>query len=105
MVEKQGCIDPKISSEIWELRLYIAGQTLRSKIILANLKKFCEERLAGKYRIEVIDLIKNPQIAKRDNIVTIPLLIRNSPKPVRKLTGDFSNAERVIVGLDLCPTE
>ncbi len=87
----------------WELRLYVAGHTPRSVKALANLKKICEDHLAGKYSIEVIDLIKSPQLAKGDQIIAVPTLVRHLPVPVRKIIGDLSNTERVLVGLDLRP--
>jgi len=89
--------------EFWELRLYVAGQTPRSLTALANLKKICDERLAGKYHIEVIDLMKNPQLARGDQILAVPTLVRKLPVPLRKLIGDLSNTEKVLVGLDLRP--
>ena len=89
------------SPEVWELRLYVAGQMPKSIAALANLKKFCEQYLAGKYRIEVIDLIKNPQLARGDQILAIPTLVRNLPTPIKKIIGDLSNTERVLVGLHL----
>ncbi len=85
----------------WELRLYVAGQTPRSLRAFANLKRICEEHLAGKYEIEVIDLLKNPKLAKGDQILAIPTLVRKLPEPVRKIIGDLSNTERVLIGLDL----
>jgi circadian clock protein KaiB len=93
----------KKQSEIWNLRLYIAGQTLRSVAAFANLKKLCEEHLPGKYYIEVIDLLKNPKLAKGDQILAIPTLVRKLPPPLKKIIGDLSNTERVLVGLDLRP--
>jgi len=87
--------------EFWELRLYVAGQTPRSLTALANLKKICDEHLAGKYHIEVIDLMKNPQLARGDQILAVPTLVRKLPAPLRKLIGDLSNTEKVLVGLDL----
>jgi circadian clock protein KaiB len=93
------------AKEMWDLRLYVAGQTARSLQAFANLKKICEEHLAGQYRIEVVDLIKNPQLAKGDQILAIPTLVRKLPEPVRKIIGDLSNTERVLVGLDLRPRE
>jgi circadian clock protein KaiB len=87
----------------WELRLYVAGQTAKSLQAFANLKRICEEHLAGEYRIEVIDLIKNPQLARGDQILAVPTLVRKLPEPVRKIIGDLSNTERVLVGLDLQP--
>lgn len=92
----------KASREIvTQLRLYIAGQTPRSLSALSNLKKICKEHLRGKYRIEVIDLIKNPQLARGHQIVAIPTLVRDLPPPIRKIIGDLSNTDRVLVGLDL----
>jgi len=85
------------------LRLYIAGQTPRSIAAFANLKRICEEHLAGRYRIEVIDLVQNPQLAAGDQILAVPTLVRRLPEPVRKIIGDLSNAERVLVGLDVRP--
>ena len=91
------------SSEVQILRLYIAGQTPRSVKAFANLKKICEEHLPGKYRFEVIDLIQNPQLAAGDQILAVPTLVRRLPEPVRKIIGDLSNTERVLVGLDIRP--
>lgn len=85
----------------WELRLYVAGQTARSLQAFANLKKICDEHLAGKYRIEVVDLLQNPKLATGDQIFAIPTLVRKLPEPVRKIIGDLSDTERVLVGLDL----
>ena len=87
--------------EIWELRLYTAGQTPKSLAAIKNLKKVCEEHLAGRYQIEVIDLLKNPRLAKDDQIVAIPTLVRKLPDPVRKIIGDLSDTERALVGLQL----
>ena len=89
--------------DFWELRLYVAGQTPKSVSAFANLRKICEQHLAGKYRIEVIDLLQNPQLAKGDQILAVPTLVRKLPEPVRKILGDLSNTERVLVGLDLVP--
>jgi circadian clock protein KaiB len=89
--------------EVWDLRLYVAGQTARSLQAFANLKRICEEHMAGQYRIEVIDLLENPQLAAGDQIFAIPTLVRKLPEPVRKIIGDLSNTERVLVGLDLRP--
>jgi circadian clock protein KaiB len=85
----------------WELRLYVAGQTAKSLQAFANLKRICDEHLAGVYSIEVIDLLKNPQLAKGDQILALPTLVRRLPSPVKKIIGDLSNTERVLVGLDL----
>ena len=87
----------------WNLRLYVAGQTPKSIAAFSNLKKICEEHLAGKYRIEVVDLLKNPQLAKGDQIVAIPTLVRRLPEPLKKIIGDLANTERVLVGLDIRP--
>lgn len=89
--------------EHWDLRLYVAGQTARAVAALANLQKICEDHLPGQYRIEVIDLLKNPQLAKGDQILAVPTLGRKLPEPVRKIIGDLSDTERVLVGLDLRP--
>jgi circadian clock protein KaiB len=89
------------AEEIWNLRLYVAGQTPKSITAFANLKKICEEHLAGKYRIEVIDLLENPQLAKGDQIIAIPTLVRKLPEPLKKIIGDLANTERVLVGLDI----
>ncbi|MBD2594581.1 circadian clock protein KaiB [Nostoc spongiaeforme FACHB-130] len=86
---------------VWELRLYVAGQTPKSLKAFANLKKICEEYLEGQYRIEVIDLLENPQLAKGDQILAIPTLVRKLPEPVKQIIGDLSNTEKVLVGLDL----
>ena len=93
--------DPKPQNDAWVLRLYVAGQTPRSVTAFANLKKICADHLADKYRIELIDLLENPQLARRDQIVAIPTLVRNLPTPMRKIIGDLSNTDRVLAGLDL----
>ena len=85
----------------WELRLYVAGQTPKSLAAFANLKKICEEHLKGEYHIEVIDLLKHPQLASGDQILAIPTLVRKLPQPIRKIIGDLSNTEKVLVGLNL----
>jgi circadian clock protein KaiB len=87
----------------YELRLYVAGQTPKSLTAFANLKKICEEHLAGRYRIEIIDLLEQPQLAAGDQILAIPTLVRQLPQPLKKIIGDLSNTERVLVGLDLRP--
>ncbi len=89
------------AEEIWNLRLYVAGQTPKSIAAFANLKKICEENLKERYKIEVIDLLENPQLAKGDQILAIPTLVRRLPPPVKKIIGDLSNTLRVLVGLDL----
>jgi circadian clock protein KaiB len=85
----------------WELRLYVAGQTPRSRIALTNLKRICEDHLANRYSIEVIDLLEEPQLSKGDQILAIPTLVRKLPKPMRKIIGDLSDTQRVLIGLDL----
>lgn len=87
----------------FELRLYVAGQTAKSLAACANLKRICETHLAGQYRIEVIDLSRNPKLAAGDQIFALPTLVRRLPKPVKKIIGDLSNEERVLVGLDVRP--
>jgi circadian clock protein KaiB len=89
------------ANEFWALRLYVAGQTPKSLTAFANLKAICEEHLSGKYTIEIIDLMVNPQLARGDQIIAIPTLVRKLPVPIRKIIGDLSNTERVLVGLDL----
>jgi circadian clock protein KaiB len=90
-------------SEFYILRLYIAGHTPNSIAAIANLKQLCEDKLRGKYRIEVVDLLKKPQLAKGDQIIAIPTLVRRLPPPVKKIIGNLSKTESVIVGLDLQP--
>lgn len=92
-----------MAKEIYELRLYVAGHTAKSATALSNLKKYCEEHLLGQYSIEVIDLLKNPQLAEGDQILAIPTLVKKVPEPVRKIIGDLSNEEKVLVGLDIRP--
>jgi len=92
---------PRKKSEFFELRLYVAGQTPNSLAALNNLKKICKEHMDEQYRIEVIDLLANPQLARGDQILAIPTLVRNLPTPIRKIIGDLSNTEKVLVGLDL----
>ena len=89
----------------WELRLYIAGNTPKSMTALSNLKKYCEEHMEGRYRIEVIDLLLHPQLAEGDQIFAIPTLVRKVPQPIRKIIGDLSNKEKVLVGLNIRPIE
>ena len=87
--------------EKWELRLYTAGQTPKSLAAMRNLRKVCDEHLAGRYEIEIIDLLKNPRLAKDHQIVAIPTLVRKLPQPIRKIIGDLSDTERTLVGLQL----
>ena len=92
---------PAAGVQTYELRLYVAGQTPKSILALANLRKICEEHLQGRYEIEVIDLTQNPQLAQGDQILALPTLVRRLPEPIKKIIGDLSNPERVLVGLDL----
>jgi circadian clock protein KaiB len=94
-----GVSDP----ETWELRLYVAGKTPKSVAAFQNLQKICEEHLPGKYHIEVVDLLMHPQLAKGDQIVALPTLVRKLPEPIRKVIGDLSNVEKTLVGLQLRP--
>jgi circadian clock protein KaiB len=92
---------PSEDEDIWQLRLYVAGQTPKSLAACANLNRICEEYIKGRYSVEVIDLLEKPQLAAGDQILAIPTLVRQLPAPVRKIIGDLSNTERVLVGLDL----
>jgi circadian clock protein KaiB len=94
-----------VDSNVWELRLYVAGKTARSVAALENLTRLCEEHLRGKYRIEVVDLLVHPKLAKGDQIVAIPTLVRKLPPPIRKVIGDLSDSERTLVGLQLRPSK
>lgn len=96
-------VSPPGEGEFWDLRLYVAGQTPKSVAALRNLRHFCDEHLAGQYRIEVIDLVENPRLARSDQILAIPTLVRRLPQPIRKIIGDLSNSERVLVGLEIRP--
>src|ERR1700743_3231579 len=100
MTKKNGVEDDAME---FNLRLYVAGQTPKSLAAIANLKKICEENLAGRYKLEVIDLVVTPQLAAGDQIVAIPTLVRRLPPPLKRMIGDLSNSEKVIVGLDLRP--
>jgi circadian clock protein KaiB len=90
-------------AKAWQLRLYIAGETPRSQTALSNLRKYCETHLKGQYEIEVIDLLVKPQLAEGDQIFAVPTLVRKFPEPMRKIIGDLSNEERVLVGLNIIP--
>jgi circadian clock protein KaiB len=94
---------PAGDPELWDLRLYVAGQSPKSMRAFTNLKTFCEKHLAGRFRIEVVDLLKNPQLAAGDQILAIPTLVRKVPAPMRKIIGDMSNEERTLIGFDLRP--
>ncbi|KAA9332092.1 circadian clock protein KaiB [Hymenobacter busanensis] len=94
-----------MDEETWELRLYVAGQTAKSVTALANLKRYCERYLKGRYQLEVIDLLQHPHLAEGDQVLAIPTLVRKVPKPIRKIIGDLSNQEKVLVGLDIRTVE
>ena len=96
---------PKNDLSFYQLRLYVAGQTERAHAAFRNLESICETHLQGKYKIEVVDLLKNPQLARGDQIFAVPTLVRQLPPPVKKIIGDLSNVERVLVGLDLRPVK
>jgi circadian clock protein KaiB len=100
-------VDPSTGAEIdggpYHMRLYVAGQTTKSMAAMANLRRICEEHLPGRYDIEVIDLLKNPQLAAGDQILAIPTLVRRLPEPLKRIIGDLSNTEKVLVGLDIRP--
>ena len=91
--------------QTWRLRLYVAGQTPKSIAALANLKRLCDTHLRGQYRIEVVDLLKRPKLARRDDIIVVPTLVRKLPRPIRNIIGDLSHMERVLVGLDVLPRD
>ena len=93
------------AEKAYELRLYVAGKTAKSVTALTNLKRYCEEHLKGRYKIEVIDLLEQPQLAEGDQIFAIPTLVRKVPEPIRKIIGDLSNEEKVLVGLNIIPTK
>ena len=92
-------------AKLWQLRLYVAGQTPKSLVAFSNLKRICDNHLSGPYCIEVIDLVEQPQLSKGDQILAIPTLVRKLPQPVRKIIGDLSDTNRVLVGLDLRPAD
>jgi len=96
-------VTPTVAEAEWELRLYVAGQTPKSVSAFNNLKRLCEDHLRGRYRIEVIDLLEQPQLAAGDQIVAIPTLVRKLPQPLRKIVGDLRNTERTLVGLNIRP--
>jgi len=103
--EPLSSFDTEPDVNLWELRLYVAGRTAKSVAALENLKKICEEHLPGRYEIEVVDLLVHPQLAKGDQIVAIPTLVRKLPHPIRKVIGDLSNTDRTLVGLQLRPVK
>jgi circadian clock protein KaiB len=92
---------PSPAGQTYSLRLYVAGQTPKSVLAFKNLKQICEEHLPGRYEVEIIDLLENPQLARGDQILAVPTLVRRLPEPIKKIIGDLSNTERVLVGLDL----
>lgn len=95
--------DQTSDSEFWELRLFVAGQTPKSLTAFANLRRLCEEHLAGRYQIEIVDLLAHPELARGEQIVAIPTLVRKLPEPIRKIVGDLSNTEKTLLGLQLRP--
>lgn len=102
MLGEEGTVEGSEQSDgFWVLRLYVAGKTPKSVAAFANLKRICEEHLAGMYRIELIDLLESPQLAQGDQILAIPTLVRKLPTPIKKIIGDLSNTEKTLVGLDL----
>ena len=104
-VKRRVAAPPRRPAKLWQLRLYVMGQTPKSLMAFANLKKICESHLKGRYRITVFDLVKQPQLAKGDQILAIPTVVRKLPKPVRTIIGNLSDTERVLVGLDLRAAE
>ena len=104
-VKRRASASHRQPAKLWQLRLYVMGQTPKSLTAFANLKMVCESHLKGRYRITVIDLVKQPQLAKGDQILAVPTVVRRLPKPVRTIIGDLSDTARVLVGLDLRPAE
>jgi circadian clock protein KaiB len=104
-VRRRSSSSNRRPAKLWQLRLYVAGQTLKSLTAFSNLKKICENHLQGRYRIEVVDLLKQPHLSQGDQILAIPTLVRKLPQPMRKIIGDLSDPERVLVGLDLRPAD
>ena len=100
-LSEDGTAMPSSEGETYRLRLYVAGQTPKSVLAFTNLKQICEEHLQGRYEIEIVDLVENPQLAAGDQILAVPTLVRRLPEPIKKIIGDLSNTERVLVGLDL----
>jgi len=91
------------AGDLWDLRLYVAGESAKSLAAVKNLRQICDEHLAGRYKIEIVDLLKNPQLARGDQILAVPTLVRKLPQPIKKIIGDLSNTDRALVGLDLRP--
>ena len=104
-VKRRAAVSPRRPANFWQLRLYVMGQTFKSLTAFSNLKKICESLLKGRYHITVIDLLKQPQLAKGDQILAVPTVVRRLPKPVRAIIGNLSDTARVLVGLDLRATE
>lgn len=100
-LSESGLTTPAPAGQTYSLRLYVAGQTPKSVLALKNLKQICEAHLSGRYEVEIIDLLENPQLARGDQILAVPTLVRRLPEPIKKIIGDLSNTERVLVGLDL----
>ena len=100
-LSEQAIASPFPEGENYRLRLYVAGQTPKSVMAFRNLKQICEEHLQGRYEIEIIDLVENPQLAQGDQILAVPTLVRRLPEPIKRIIGDLSNTDRVLVGLDL----
>jgi circadian clock protein KaiB len=104
-IKQPAAASPRQPAKLWQLRLYVTDQTSKSRAAFTNLKKFCESHLKGRYRITVIDLLKHPQLAKGDQILAIPTVVRRLPKPVRIIIGTLSDTENLLVGLDLRPVD
>ena len=100
-LSEDGTVKPLSNGKAYQLRLYVAGQTPKSVLAFRNLKQICEEHLHERYEIEIVDLLENPQLASGDQILAVPTLVRRLPEPIKKIIGDLSNTERVLVGLDL----
>ena len=100
-LSEHGIVMPLPAGQAYSLRLYVAGQTPKSVLAFTNLKQICDEHLQGRYEIEIIDLLENPQLARGDQILAVPTLVRRLPEPIKRIIGDLSNTERVLVGLDL----
>jgi len=100
-VSDDGVVTARPDAKAFVLRLYIAGKTPKSMLAFSNLKQICEDHLQGRYEIEIVDLLENPQLARGDQILAVPTLVRRLPEPIKKIIGDLSNTERVLVGLDL----
>src|SRR3984893_1683261 len=98
-----GCATPAEAQQMWDLRLYVTGQSPKCLRAIENLQRACEEHLAGRYQIEVVDLLENPRLAAEDQILAVPTVVRRLPQPIRKLVGDLSDTERLLIGLQLRP--